>query len=301
METQEATFAPTPQTEGEAEQNTATQPTEPISQETAQPEQSGTPTVEGEKQPPASEPASRPRASDYYEVRKLKKELKALKELVSSTKKEPTAESPKKKSEFDPGTFKKKFWETPEESILAIRQELLEQLEDRMSQLREKELPDFLNKTERERAIEKEMQAALELIVPKSNPDDKASLKERAERDADRIEAIQEIIEEYGLEELSKTNPLKAAKAAVKIYESQVQTKKGERSPNAVSKSQMASTATGSPIGGGKKTRSVGEVTAELEKLDRELTEDSGKRYDDAFQSRRQAVISELVALTKGN
>ena len=129
------------------------------------------------------------------------------------------------------------------DSYLAERDKRLK--DEWKTEVLEKELPQTMDKYENKKNIERQEQEALELIFPKSPANQQESFEERRDKDPFKRDAIFQIFQQYNLDNIPPKN---AAALALKLYETDYKPKL--RSPNAPSKAQMASTATGNPIGG---------------------------------------------------
>lgn len=277
------------------------------SQVTAPPEQSAgqqqdATQVQGREpgQLPSSESAGRPKPSEYYrerkETRQLREQLRELqqwREDELAKRRQASAPEPQKPARsFD----RDKFWVTPEE-VLAEREKAIR---EEMEATLEKKLEERLNKTltEREKAtaFERQQQEALELFFPKESADSKETLQQRIAKDPAKVERLQTILVENGLDELS--DQVKAAKIAMKLYAEEVKAQAPKKDPNVIKKSLVGSTAT-SAAGGAKGPATIEEIRSEKAKLEKEKDANPAVMFNDDFRKKWNLVKEQYTKLIK--
>lgn len=295
----------TPPEQG-ATTETVVQETQTPSQEVSTPQESGTAQVDsGAQQPTASKGTERPQGSDFYRKRErerrertetaqrisnLERELAHTRELLKNP---PTAASatPKKKIEI---------WENPEQWAADVKREVLEDFLKQKEAILKEEVPNFLKSQKQSEQKERNTQAALERIFPKTNQFPHATWEERADANPERMEAVRRALDEYGLESVSATDPIKAANAVIRILDGDTsKTKEQPRNPLAPSKAQMASTATNNGKGGAKMTQSLQEVHSQLEKLTNQLGENSRLNQDEKFMKELRTARETYIKLAQ--
>lgn len=278
----------------------ASEATEPVSQETAQPQETGAP--QGREAQPTPSNGETRKPSEYYRDRQFKKEIESLKKIVSdlqsrpaSTAVQPVSPASRTLSKIDPV----KLWENPTQilsEVLAEHEKLMR--EEFKKELLEKDIPNVMNQTNQARESERNQQDALELIFPKSSADDKRTLVERVNADPKRRDQIQEMLNETGLEIVSQTDPVKAARTLMKLMEASKPPV--PKNPNAIKKTLVGSTATGSPSGAGdKKMATLQEIKSQLSVLDEQVGKNPDLRYEDSFIQKRTELKNQLSALAK--
>ena len=237
--------------------------------------------------------------SDFYRerqrVKRLESEISSMKEMLKSFQNQPASAVETKPKESS--VNEKLYWENPiqyqKEFEAKIRKEIGETLR---KEILEKDLPQFINETEQKKTLEREGREALELLLPTDKNSPNASLEERLNRHAARVERLNEIIRENGLEVLWDKSPKKATQLALRLFEVETQAAmSAQRNPAApTSKGQMASTATGSPNGGGVKVMTLNELKGKIEQQDKKLNENPDLRFEPQFQAERQSIKNEL-------
>ena len=286
----EGDFGTTPETQG----------TEPSAQAPAEPQETGPAQVESEDTKQSNQPSGRRiPPSGYIKIRQLERTVKDLTERLQkwdSAKTSSPEVPPTPKP--NPADLERKFWGNP----IAYQEERERQLREELKkELLEKEFPEYLSRKEQEKEYQRNSERALELIFPKSNPASEEGLKERITKEASRAEKIIKILQETGLDEVSKTDPVKAARTVMELYEFKYPSKQA-RSPNAPSKAQMASTASSSSSGG-KKMPTPQELKTEVDALRQRMSDNPEVRFDETFMQRWNNVNAEYSKLiqTKEN
>lgn len=274
------------------DQTPVSQETQPETQVTEEPQKSDDSQVETTEPQATSEGTERekPKPSDFYRERRekqyfkqsvsqLQSELAELKNLLKAKPSEPTAPKPKPDLFVDPDSY----------------------LSDREQRLREEMKKEILGELTQSRQAEernRSMQEATEIIFPKSGPDDKRSLAERVQENPELADKVQNLLNETGLEVLSQTHPLQAAKLLQKLIESEQP--KVVKNPTAIKKELTGSTATGSPISAGGKTMpTLQDVKSQLSELDKKVDEDPNYRYEDEYVTKNRQLQNQLVMLAR--
>ena len=235
--------------EGSGVLNTPPQETAENPQGNQPPQETPPAQVENGAQPASSTEGARPLApSEHFEIRKLRNQMRESmaqmerrqNEFLQSLQKAAASPAPQR-----PTLDTDKLLTDPAylDSYLAERDKRLK--DEWKTEVLEKELPQTMDKYENKKNIERQEQEALELIFPKSPANQQESFEERRDKDPFKRDAIFQIFQQYNLDNIPPKN---AAALALKLYETDYKPKL--RSPNAPSKAQMASTATGNPIGG---------------------------------------------------
>lgn len=286
----EDTTKTAPPVEGVPGTTPESQVTVPEGQPTEQQQETGQDQVEVSDQQTSSQEETR-KPSDYYRERtryrrkidSLEATVKQMQEAQQKTVSPPKEEAPVSYDE-NPDLYLQKMEERVESRV---RQQILEV-----------EMP----KKEKEMEYNRNEQEGLEILFPKTEKYNHATWRERAEANPDRSEKIQNILEQEGLDELGKLGyPLKAAKLALKIYESETNpVSQRKTNPNAIKKSLMGPTATGSqPTGGTTQMATREQLQAEVKKLDAEVDKNPALRYDDGWRERRKQVQNQYTQLIK--
>lgn len=278
----EETIVTTPSAEGSSAE-TGSQVAEPSLQEPAQSQSTDAPTVEGAEQSRSSPSPERPKASEFYEIRNLKKQVRQLSEQLSKMGSigKPEPSKPSGEPVADKDALYAEYFKDP----IGFQERLLEK--------KIKALEDKYEKQASEIETQRAEQEALEILFPKDQSRPNEKLEDRIRRDIERGDAFKRIIEENGLGAL---HPVKQAKLAMVIYKDEQAAKKAPVNPAVPKKGQMASTATGTPVSGvgGLKAMNLNEVKAENKKMEEMLDHDPELRYDEKFVAKREALKSEL-------
>jgi hypothetical protein len=280
----------TPPVEGSPE-GTGSQAAVPTSQEAGQSQETGQAQVESREQSTSSQPSERPQASGFYQARKLEKQIRQLTEEISRLKQQPKQTT----SEVKPPSAEDQMAEYFKNPVEFTKKQMQEMREVIRKELLEKELPEFIGRSESERENKRKEQEALELLFPKDSSKPNETLEERVRRDKVRTERIQQIIDEHGLNAL---DPKKGASLALMLYNQEVTARKPAPNPALPKKSQMGSTATGTPANGvgGNKTMTLQEIKAKNTQLDAALENDPSLKYSEKFIAEKAAV---RLALTQ--
>lgn len=284
MEDEQLTTAPDP---GSVPEGTS-QESNSSSQEPVQNQESGTAPVEAAQQPTSSEPPERavPPASDFYSERKQTREMR---NMLLQQQKQIEEMSRLLKSSVAPPVQPKPL---TYDDFIADPNKIFDERDNRLvNELMEKRLPQILEGYESKRKAEQDEREALNLMFPKSkdSPHDDLALRIKSTpQSIQRAEELQMIIEDYGFGSLP---PLQQAKAAIEIYDGRKAQAK-PRNPYAPTKSQMASTATGSGQGG--KTVNPQEIQAKAEKMKEQMSERPELLFDQKFRQEWDLVKSEL-------
>lgn len=235
----------------------------------------GTGTVEPVVQSPVSQEETRPKPSEFYKqrqkIKSLETQLRETMEMVKAIKSQPASSNGKS----EPKNYEKEFYEKPFPTMLEVIDSVLEQK---------------LNKTFAQQDFETKWQTGLNTI--RNSEHFKNGGEEATER-------FQTIIRENGLDEMGKTDPVKAANLAVKLYGLEYgKPKTVEKSPLAPkSKGQMVSTQTGTPSA--PKELKMDDYMTELKKMRESLINDPEKRNDPAYKQRVQEIKVKLAEIQK--
>ena len=285
----------TPPVQGDVPQTGTSQPTVPPSQETVQQEQTGNPSVEGTEQQTSSEPEGTRKPSDFYRSRERgRRRMESIEGSVKSlTDKfddfltmQQTA--PQVAEPFD----NQRFLETPEDVLNQRDQQLEERIRDRI-------LNEELPKIESERDFKRNQQEALGIIFPKDSFDSKETLSTRANKNPEKLEAIQDLLETTGLDELSKTDPTSAASIALELYNSRNKPADRKTNPTAIDKKLMGNTATGSSNTGGTRMPTLAEVQAQRKALDSEADLNPALRENAEFRAKRVKLSQDYISVAR--
>jgi len=283
-----------PPVEGVTGTTPASQTTVPEAQAPAQPLETGQPKVDGVEQP-ASSPQEEPRQpSDFYKSReRSRRRIESLEDTIDSMQKQMatlTQPPPPVPQPFD----NTRFMENPEETLMQREVRLKEEIR---KEIIEQELPRIQNEQNQERR----KQEALELIFPKESFDSRVTLKDRANKNPEKLEAIQEILEAEGLNEMSIKNPVQAANIAIELYNGRnKKTVERVQNPAAIDKKLMGNqTAVPQNTGGAIKVPTLTEVRAERESLEKEVEANPSLRQDPAWLERREKSKQNFVQLAR--
>ena len=185
---------PAPPVEGEVPQGGATQAAEPGAQVPVQSQEPAPVKVEtGEPKPSSSLETRKP--SEFYKDRdrykrrvdSLEQMIKDLQNQISSNSTKTVSKAEPRKIEFDAD----KFFANPSEVIGQILEsEKKAWREEVRKELLEKEIPGLLSKSNQESEMARRQQDAMELIFPKSGPEDKSSLTARRDSDPERAQKL---------------------------------------------------------------------------------------------------------------
>lgn len=246
--------------------------TSPSTQVHAEPQNQPAVKVETNGSQPQKTEPQRNRASDYFERRERFRKMEEA--IVSQNQKWDEVTNLLRNLQPKPdGTASKLTAEElladPDRVLTEREKRYLKEFDSIRSEINQLKGEKVL--TERKAAE----QEALEILYPKSGPDDTSTLDKRM-TDVERTELIDKILEDNPeFDELSKYSPIKAAKLILR----EIGAQKPETSPKAISKSSMGKVSSGNP-GGGKMTATVQEKAAELKRLRLELTRDPELRRD---------------------
>lgn len=279
---------------GGVSQGSDSQGSVPTSQDAGQNQPTGDSQVESGQPTATRQDPGRPKPSEFYKIRQLEREIRELKGLVTQNAqaRTETPVSTPSVPQIDPNEFYKDpiAWQLKREA--QIRQEIERDLFD-------KKIPEFFTRKEQESDYKRRSQEALELLFPKSSPTSMDALPKRLAADPDRAERMMDLLRESGLDKLSESEPIKAASLALELYQIRYPAQ-APRSQNAIKKSQMAGTATGSPVGGGSKMPTLQELTAEKDQLMNQVKDKGpGLFKDEKFMTRFNFVKEELAKLNK--
>lgn len=271
-------------------EGTGSQATEPSAQAPEQPQPTGSTPVEGAEQSHSSQPSERPRASEFYKIRSLEKQIREMKDAMGRLGSTPQPTQKTSDTGAPPLNKEQMLKEYFEDPTGWTEKMLSRQLAELKKELLDKELPEVVNRQRQSEELKRTEQESLELLFPKdhSSPDEK--LEDRVRRNPAKAKRLYEIMVENKLDVLSQTNPLSAAKITKMLYESELSTQK-KPNPAAPKKGQMFSTATGTPPNGvGNTTPNLGALNQEMAKIERALENDGSLRYDDTFMAKRQTL-----------
>lgn len=297
MEEPQAVTAPV--VEGVAPES-APQETQATSTEAPAPQETTTPTVEGGVPVESSTAPERPKPSDFYEVRRLKREVREMKTLLerigSNLNQQPrTSVAPE--PELSVEQLAKGFLEEPEKHFGSALKEL-KKLQAELKDLRENGIQQALTHVQQTSERQRASQEAMEMLFPKEKPTDPDTPEDRGDLNPERTARIWKTIQDYKLQPLIESDPKGAAKLILKLSEIDAPARKG---PPAPTKGQMASTATGTPRNEGVKKMTLDEIKREKDKLYAELDTHPEKRQDPAWQTRFQTLQNELTKLAQGS
>lgn len=268
------------------------------SQEDKQTQDIETPQVETAPQLPSRQETGRPRPSDFYKIRQLEKTIRQMEDrfnkILEEKNKTPVSITPDTKT-LSEQEMSDLFYSNPVKWALERETQLKQDFKSEIEKFRN-EVPEIISAQDKEKEYGRNSQEALELIFPKSSSN--LSLQKRIEQDPERAETIMRILEETGLEAASKTNPISAAKTVLKLYDLEQKEKQSQRSPNAPTKGQMASTITAMPQGGGRKMPTVQELQVELQNMNQKLSENPDLLLDKNFKNRWDLMKLELEKIS---
>lgn len=202
----------------------------------------------------------------------------------------PAAPSPASKSKTEELLRSKAFWEKPQDVILDTLKSLKEEVrEELLREMREKELPNFIGRSNEMTQKQRSESEALDLLFPKSSPTDKAALPDRMDGDPERKERIFGILMEnnQALNRFSDIDPQAAASMVLEIYDKRYP-KTQNRSKDLPSKGAMGSTASGTPPGGAKMPTQT-ELKEKTDSFKKQISENPQLLQDDAFMGQYKA------------
>ena len=291
--------------EGSGEQNTPPQETVGNPQGTPPPQETPPVQVENGVQPTSSQDGTRPLTpAEHYEIRKLRTQMRdniaqmqrrqdEFNQSLIQTLQQRFAAPPASRPKTDPNAL----FSDPDAILDERDKRLIEEFDRRQKELIEgfkKEVPQTVNKTLRESDVERQEQEALELIFPKSSENPDEPFEARRDRDPFRRDAILRIFQKYGLDSLP---PKAAAELALDKFDKEYKSKM--RSPNAPSKAQMASTATGTPVGGAKPMNPQ-DINRELQDMNLKAGQNSALMTDPKFKERWDWLTAQASKLLQG-
>ena len=271
---------------------TDTQVTDSPTQVDSQQQETTTRQVEPSVSEPQTPKPQRRNPSDFYrereKMRKLESTLQSqsqqiaeMHSLIKGLKQpETTAQN---KFDWD------KFTTNPEEIMVTKREkdEILKEIGSLKEQLTKKEQ----EQTQSERT-KRELEA-LEMLIPKTNPESDETLDQRIEANQQSVERIIKFFQDSGLYSVWRENPEKAAKLALKLMET-------KPAPTTIKKSLMAGNgSSGNPSGGANKSSVFDQKMSELRKLNEELSTHPELRNDTEHKKRRNQVVLEVERLAK--
>lgn len=282
-----------PQGSGSQESASVPQGTSPAQETTSVP-------VENGEQHTSSPGGTRLQPSEHWSVREVRRDQKALadtiaqmqrsqQEFMQQMQQQFTAPPKRQESQFDTN----KFWTNPDEIFSERDKRLQEDWDRKQKEFLDKTLPERLGQFEKKRETERQEQEALELIFPKSPDNPNEPFESRRDKDPFRKNAMLEIFAEYGLDNVE---PKKAANLAMKIYKAEYEPK--QRNPNAPSKSQMASTASGMPVGG-PSVPTPQSINEELAKMNAAVGANPALFRDEKFMAQWDALRNQGEKLIK--
>jgi hypothetical protein len=233
----------------------------------------------------SSEGETRPKPSDYVRMRRDRQRMAALEQKVTAFEsyiagfKQPTVsqtESPKV-----PKVDVNKLVNDPDGFI----SDLLGVMDQRVAEKLNASVPDMVTQHQRSQTVTRQSQEALDILFPKKGQDDVSTLEERIANDPVRADELTRIISRHKLNEMSLQYPIEAAQLALAVYEKEKQSSRS--SPNALKKSLVGSTATGTMNAGGKPMPTHAEVKEKLNKLDELVSMKPDLRYDEGYRKQR--------------
>ncbi len=285
-------------------QTPSSQETSQVVQTTEEPQISAQAQVERSGQQPTSQPAERPKASEYYQnrrkMRSMEDQIKSLTATLTELKKtpqnQPLTEKPKEVSDEE---WETGLWKTPRKTITAEVKAAMAELRKEIADLKEKEFPKMLETTQHQQRYSAREQEALERLFPKTETNTHEKLGDRMEADPERMNRIVNFMKENGLNVLYQEDPVKAANIAVKLMDLEKATNQ-PKNPAVPSKAAMRSTATGATVssqGGSKMT--LKEIQDGLNRLTDRANDNPGLRQDDKWKAERQSLRAKLDQLSK--
>lgn len=307
MEVEQATAAPTvegvPGQTPESQEAQAPSQEKPESQETVQPQS------RGDGQQPSSNGGTR-KPSEFYKEREryknkianLESQLSEIKTLITSQKKETSVPPPPSAPpiEFD----KAKWWDEPKPILEQILKDREKFLLDEFNRKLDEKFNQNLDQRELQRKLKSEEQEALELIFPKTGQDDKRTLAQRMNADPEHTEKVLEILANSKIGAIANDAPKEAAELLLlkleKLRAEATPKPQAPKNPNAIKKSLVGSTATGSPTSSGGKTMpTLAEIKSQLEQLSAQADKKPELRFDQAWRTKREQLKDQLTVLHK--
>lgn len=248
-------------------EGTGSQPTEPISQETAQPELTGQRQVETMESQPTSQPQKREVSNFYRDRQKIRNLENLVKEMNSKIQQ--LSNPQQKPIEAKPVPTEADFYKDPLGTMTQVMKDLARQETESIKKSFAEE------QTQAQKA--KASQEVEKMILAKS----------KEFNDPNFFDNLAEIVDNYGLSHWAEKDPVAATKAAINLYSE----KKGngiQRTPLVATKAAMASTASGTPPTA--QTPSI----ADAQKLFDELQKDPSLANDEGFMKRWNTIKSHL-------
>lgn len=244
----------------------------------------------------------KPKASEFYGERaqyrkRFEEQGKLISELQAKIDSLAKPASPSPKTlDFDPQAF----FTDPRPVLQKIRDEMRQEIASEFKKdLLEKELPQFLSERDKTNEFVRKTQEGFDLLFPKTGTDDKRTPEERAVADPERLAKVDSIIKQYHLEGLTRTNPMESAELVQKLLNLE-KPSAPPKNPNAIKKTLVGSTATGSPINaGGKTMATLTEIKAQLDALDKQVDKDPDVRYTPEYVAKNKELQNQLVVLYK--
>lgn len=255
-----------------------------------------------ENKPTSNGEARKPKASEFYGERaqyrkRLEfqdRQISEMREMLNSLAK-PAPPVPKA-LDFD----NQAFFTDPRPILQKLLDEQKQQLTNEFKkELLEKELPQYLTQRDQTNEFVRKTQEGFDLLFPKTGTDDKRTPEERAIADPDKLAKVDAIIKQYHLEGLTRTNPVESAELVHKLLNSE-KPPAPVKNPNAIKKTLVGSTATGSPINaGGKTMATLTEIKSQLDMLDKQVDKDPDVRYTPEYIAKNKELQNQLSILYK--
>lgn len=293
----EINAVPTPPEAGTEPQNGAALVTEPVSQEPDQPQASGQTQVEESVQKASSEPAARPRASDYYRERKFKKDYAVMMERINRLEQQnqELRKPAVAKQEVPTENIEQLKYEDPFKYIELREKELESKFNKKLEEF-STNIPQHIQQIKMQEEHSRKEQEALEKLFPKTPGVKNETLEDRIERDPVYAEKIGEIITEYGFEGYLNSNPDKAARAIVELYDKRYPRKSdAPLNPAAPKKEQLTSIVGGKTASNSKKT--IGDVMSEIKEMANMVAKQPYLLNDPEYQAKRKVLEEQFSSL----
>ena len=289
------------------EQNKSTQPGKGVADETASKAADSTQQVnqvqnsgqhqgrdDGQSQS-SSTVESRPPSYYYKNRQKEKKKVQALEKQIEEMSKQmermqnmhAESQQPKLSPQDQEAMYLNNPIQFMQERDRQLREEMAKEYEQKMVQMRDD--------MERINELKRQEREALELLYPKANSSDPSQVV--GQDDPERDEIL-EILETYGLEELSHTRPLEAAKATKEILEARrLRRSKQDANPSAISKDLMGSTQGGNVVSSNEdqnQARSMDDIRRDMASLKDRLSKNPDVRFEDSYKQESMKIKNEL-------
>lgn len=299
----------TAQPDAGSTEGTVSPETSSVSQETSQPQNSGTTTVDSSSQQASSASVERPKVSDFYNQRNRLKRIESqlkdfqstaqqISELKDAIQKLSSSSAPKSNNTIDESKLQDLYWADPVkfqiEREKMLRSEMEKKVQEHLGMI-ENEIPKYLEKTEKQKEFTRQNQEALDILFPKNDSNKHLSDDDRIQADPQRLQIVGDIIKEWDLQEMVKTNPLKAAKLIDKF----VKDKMAPTVSQAVPKKSHLSTTVSGGIQNPSSKKTLDTIQQEIRKLHEDLSKNPELRNDDKFQNRKNQLNQELTRIVK--